>query len=189
MKRISGIILLLIISLTAHSQEIELEKNLNVMLENTIKENYGPVLDLTYPKIFEIFPREKMLEILPKLTNGDGYTIKLMDTHPDYYFGEIKKVDGGSYMVIRYNSKMKMTFTDPVTEEELKTLMPVFKENMQTEDISFNKLENAFYIRKRSAMIAAKDQFTNNQWRFLNNDNPKLLQKILGEKILKALGL
>lgn len=183
-------LLLALLSFTIKAQDrASLEKKTNLMLDYTIKGNYQSLMDLTYPKLFEIFSREKMLEALPKMQKGDGYTITFLDTPPNFAYGEIKKIDGGSYVLIKHDLKMKMAFTEPMGDEELASMLPQFKKTMETENITFNKQENAFYIRKRSTMIGAADKFTGNEWRFLNNDNPKLLEKLLSVKIIKELGL
>lgn len=184
------ICLLAIVSLTAKAQDkASLEKNANLMMQYTIKENYTSLMDLTYPKLFDLFPKEQMIKALPSMLKGDGYTISLLDTPPNFVYGDIKKIDGGSYVLVKHDVKMKMVFTEPMGDEELDAMMPVFKKSMGTEDITFNKPENAFYIKKRAQMIGAADKLTGNKWTFLNNDNPELLKKLLSENIIKGLGL
>ena len=184
------ICLLALLSLGAKAQDkASLEKNAGLMMEYTAKENYKSLMDLTYPKLFELFPKEQMLEMLPAMLKGDGYTISLLDTPPNFVYGDIKKIDGGSYVLIKHDLKMKMAFTEPMNDEELDAMLPMFKQSMGTEDITFNKPENAFYIKKRAQMIGAADKLTGNKWTFLNNDNPELLKKLLNENIIKGLGL
>lgn len=166
-----------------------LEKNANLTLEYTIKANYAALMDLTYPKLFELFPKEQMLEMMPKMLNGDGFSITILNAPPNFAFGDIKKVSGGSYVVIKYDTRMKMAFTEPMGDAELEQMMPLFKKSMGTDNITFDRKQNAFYINKRTQMIGAADKLTNNEWRFLNNDNPELLKKLLSADVLKALGL
>ena len=166
-----------------------LEKNANLAYEYTVKANYAALMDLTYPKLFEFFSKEKMIEMMPRIMNGDGFAITILDAAPNFAFGDIKKVNGGSYVVIKHDTRMKMAFTEPMGDAELEEMMPLFKQSMGTENITFDRPQNAFYINKRTQMIGAADTLTNNEWRFLNNDNPELLKKLLSADILKALGL
>lgn len=184
------IALFIFASLALQAQDkASLEKNANLAHEYTVKANYTALMDLTYPKLFELFPKEKMIEMLPQMLSGDGFSITILDTAPNFAFGEIKKVNGGAYVVIKHDTRMKMAFTEPMGDDELQEMMPLFKESLGTENITFDRPQNAFYINKRSQMIGAADKLTNNEWRFLNNDNPELLKKILSPEILKALGL
>lgn len=189
MKIIFTVLLALLAVTTKAQDKAILEKNANMMLEFTIKENYPSMLNLIYPRFFELIPREKLLEALPKMQKGNGYTITFLETPPNFAYGEIKKIDGGSYVLIKYDLKMKMAFTEPMGDEELASMLPEFKKTMGTENITFNKQENAFLIRKRSTMIGTSDKFSGNEWKFLNNDNPELLKKLFSEKIIKELGL
>ncbi len=184
------LLLLAVLPLAANAQDkASLEKNANLMMEYTVKENYKSLMDLTYPTLFELFPKEQMIEMLPAMLKGEGYEISLLDTPPNFVYGDIKKIDGGSYVLVKHDVKMKMAFTEPMGDDELQNMMPMFKQSMGTEDITFNKAENAFYIKKRAQMIGAADKLTGNKWTFLNNDNPELLKKLLTENIIKGLGL
>ncbi|MDV6169807.1 hypothetical protein R1T16_15325 [Flavobacterium sp. DG1-102-2] len=190
MKKIILLAFLVTAPLFATAQDkASLAKDAQRMLDYTFAENYKGLMDLTYPKIFDLIPKEQMLEMLPKMLKGEGYTIKLDKVPENFTFGDIKKIEGGSYAVVSYDTQMRMIFTERPADKEIETMTTMFKENMKASVATFDKTDNSFLIKKRSQMIAAADAATGQKWTFLNNENPQLIEKLFSENIRKGLGL
>jgi len=62
---------------------------------------------------------------------------------------------------------------------------------MTSKKITFEKDRNAFYIDGKDIMIAVSEEATQNKWKLINYDKsqPQLLNMILGENVVKQLGL
>lgn len=177
-------------SFTALSQtQKELEDGAQSLYTNTIQGNYEGLLESTYPKIFDIVPKEQMLEILKSMVNGEGYRMLILDTPPDFKYGPVKKIEGGSYSLISHNLKMKMIFDDKMTKEEGNSMIETFKQAMNADEVTFNEADNSVTILKRADVIAVADTFTNNKWKYLNRSGRPLLAKMFSEKVLKELGV
>lgn len=190
MKKLVLLALVLIVPFFVNAQDkASLAKDAQRMLDYTFAENYKGLMDLTYPKIFDLIPKEQMLEMLSKMLKGEGYTIKLERTPENFTFGDIKKIDGGSYAVVSYDTQMRMIFTEKPSDNEIETMTKMFKENMKASVATFDKTDNSFLIKKRSQMVAAADTATNQKWTFLNNENPMLIEKLFSENVRKGLGL
>jgi hypothetical protein len=85
---------------------------------------------------------------------------------------------------------MKLTLVQKVEEDEIELMTTLMKEAMETNDIVFNKENNAFSILKKAAMIAIVDDFTQNEWKFINKDkNNAFVNKLFNEKVIQELGL
>ena len=156
---------------------------------NTVAGNYEAVANSTYPKIFEIIPKDKMMEALKSMLKGDGYSMLMLKTDPKFEYGPIKKIDEGTYCMIKHDLLMKMTFATPLGAEEGKTMTQNFKNAMQTEDVTFDAASNSFTMKKRVDVIAVADKSTGNKWKFLNKSGNKLMAKVFDEKVIKQLGL
>ena len=178
----------LTLTLSAQTQK-ELETNVTQMYNNTVKGNYESLLELTYPKIFDIVPKAQMLEVLKNMINGDGYTMMIIDTAPNFVYGPIKKIGTGSYCMIKHDLKMKMIFTERLTAEEGKQMIETFKAGMKTDDVNFDATENSITLKKQAEVIAVADALTQNKWMFLNRSGNPLMAKIFDAKVMKELGL
>ena len=166
-----------------------LENTAELMVTNTVAGNFESVANGTYPKIFEVMPKEKMMEGLKQMLNGDGFSILLLKTDPKFEYGPIKKVDDGWYCLVKHDMLMKMTFKDPVNDADSKTMIQNLKTAMQTNDISFEAKSNSFIIKKRVDVIFANDKLTNKKWKYLNKSSNNLMAKMFEPEVLKALGI
>ena len=175
---------------TAVAQDKQsLEATALSMYNNTVAGNYEAVASGTYPKIFEVLPKEKMMESLKNMLNGDGYSLMLLKADPKFEYGPVKKVGDGQYCLVKHNLVMKMTFKDPVGDPESKEMIENFKKAMQTNDITFEAKSNSFTIKKRADVVFASDKITKNQWKYMNRAGDKLMEKMFGAEVLKQLGI
>ncbi len=159
------------------------------MYNNTVAGNYEAVANGTYPKIFEVLPKDKMMESLKNMLNGDGYSLMLLKADPKFEYGPIKKIGDGQYCLVKHDLVMKMTFKDPVGDPESKEMIENFKKAMQTNDITFEAKSNSFIIKKRADVVFASDKITKNQWKYMNRAGGKLMEKMFGAEVLKQLGI
>ncbi|MCW4470512.1 hypothetical protein OGH69_16190 [Flavobacterium sp. MFBS3-15] len=181
---------LLITSLNTFAQDKKsLEERTVLNYSYTASEQYEKLMDFTHPKIFTLVPREKMVEIMQRMTKGDGFVITIAPVAPRFNFGEIKKIDDASYSVITYDLAMKMRFTEPVADSELDFLLASFKTNLKTDDVTFDKRDNSFNIIKKSQSVAVWDKDSNGKWMFVNNSDGPIKTKLFSEKVIKELGI
>jgi len=175
---------------TAVAQDKQsLEATALSMYNNTVAGNYEAVANGTYPKIFEVLPKDKMMESLKNMLNGDGYSLMLLKADPKFEYGPIKKIGDGQYCLVKHDLVMKMTFKDPVGDPESKEMIENFKKAMQTNDITFEAKSNSFIIKKRADVVFASDKITKNQWKYMNRAGGKLMEKMFGAEVLKQLGI
>lgn len=190
MKKIIFLSVLLIASLTLFAQDKKsLADRANQMYGFTASEQYEKLLDYTYPKLFTLVPREKMVEILQRMTKGEGFTINIVPTPPNFVFGEIRKIDNAHYSVITHDLNMKMRFDEPIADEELDFMLASFKQNLKTENVTFDKKDNSFNIIKKAQAVAIWDKETDGKWMFINNIEGPIKSKLLSEKVIKELGI
>ena len=188
MKNIITTILLLLCLMTFGQDKKSLQDRAAKMIEATNKSDYEALLDHTYPKVFEIAPREAMKAAMESMFTTEEFTIKLIDTPPNFKFGEIRKIDAGYYAIVDFDMALEMTYNKPVGDKK-DSMLERFKTTMGTKDITFDVGRNTFIIKKRSQLIGVNDAASKNVWTFLSNDNRGLLHKMLGEKVIKELGL
>jgi hypothetical protein len=181
---------LFLCSLNTFSQDLAtLKTEAQKAIELTAKMDFNAILDITYPKLFTMAPREKLLEILDQTFNGNpDFKIKMIPVAPNFNFGAIKKIEGHTFCVVKHNNAMEMTFTNKIDNPNI--YIDAIKTSMKADDVTYSAEKNSISIKLISTMIAVADESTKNKWMFLNNDNDgNLLKTLFSEKIKTELGL
>lgn len=182
---------ILLCSFSYAQNKQELEKNTQKMYDASYNMNFEDVLDLTYPKLFDIIPRDKMLEMLNKTFENETYTIRLVFVSPKFSFSEIKKIEDKTLDVITYTNAMRIKFEQKLTQEKADEIVKAYKETGAYTVINFEKDRNSFYIEGKSTLVGIADESTKQTWKFVNYDKRRaeMMNKIISENILKELGL
>lgn len=190
MKKYIITLFVLACSLTAFAQDkAALQAGLDRVYKNTTTGQYEALLADTYPKIFEVIPKEQMLKSLQSMINGPGYVLDVLEVPANFEIGEIKKVGSGYYCIVKHDLLMKMTFTQPVSDAESKTMIENLKTSMKTQEVTFNPRSNSFTMKTRADIIGISNGVTGGKWKFLNRTGSKLMEKVLDADVRKALGV
>jgi len=134
--------------------------------------DFNTLLDMTYPKLFEIVSKENMLPVLKSMFEGnEEFAIELPKDIPEFKISNvfIDKETKADYAFLSYDLKMKMTFKNQkFSDEEKDTMQEMMKiQGMDVEFISNNALN---VLMKDRIIIFIKDDTTNNLWKTLNYD-------------------
>ncbi|SMC52910.1 hypothetical protein [Moheibacter sediminis] len=140
------------------------------------KKDYNHFLDLMYPTIFEYVNKEKFLELIKSVYEGnDEYSIEIIDAEKIKFTASdvFTDVPETKYAFVSYPLSMKMIFLDQsFKDEEEKKMMKGLMElqGMKVEFIN----DNTIKIEMQSMTIAINDKVTGNKWKYLNHeeDNP-----------------
>lgn len=150
--------------------------------------NFEVIFETTYPKVFEIIPKESMKKMFEQMMENEQFSIKVIEVDPKFTFGEIKKIEEQTFCLVEHENVMLMTFKTPM--EDAEAMIELFKKSMDAKNVLFNKAENQFRIELRSTMIAVADELTKKEWKFLNKDKEnRLFSMIFNEKVKTELGL
>ncbi len=185
-------VLFLLINYLCFSQSLEILKaDCEKMYEATYNMDFEKILDYTHPKVFDIVDKETMLTVLDETFQNDKLRIRLVHPKTTFTFSEVKEIDGKKICVVEYPQAMRMIFENPLSEEEKNSIEESLKTTMTSKKITFEKNRNAFYIDGKDIMIAISEEATQNQWRLINYDKsqPQILNMVLGENVVKQLGL
>jgi len=163
-----------------------LKNALNSYSEATINNDVPKLLSFVYPKVFTLISKEKMERILknvyaskkaPNITNIEHEKIS-----------SILPYDAGIYSVI--DSKMTIKLDSPVVDNDKfeALLFDKLKSQMaKTADITHNKSEHTFIIKKKSKIIGIKEG--NQGWKFVGYEQAKKYasKKVIPESIMRNL--
>lgn len=189
--KLSILVAFVFVQLTFAQDMASLKEGAQKIYTATTTLDYDSILDNTYPKVFDIVPKDQMKQLLVTTFNGnEKMKIKLLPVAPDFKFGEIKKIGDQNFSLINHNLAMDLTLTEKIEEEEVEMMTELMKGAMDADTVTFNKDTNTFNIVKRATMIGISDAATKNQWKFLNRDKKNILAiKLFSEKVISELGL
>lgn len=184
MRKILFILLFIFSStyIAAQNADLNILKNDFVKLIDFTKDKETEkILDMTYPRLFEVTSRDVMKAMMDSMMPKLGITISYDDIVPNIKLSEIKSVDGASVVLCKYDQNMVMSFQNPQFSDlvltEGKSMYPDYVLNRI--DANSVKLEGVAYL------MAIKDSYTNDTWRYLSvSDNISVLAKVLSPQVL-----
>lgn len=190
MKRIILSVLLLSVTVLFAQDQKSLEERAKKMVELTTAGQYEALMDYTHPGLFDIVPKESLIQAMRSMLDTDTFKVSILPTPPNFKFGPITKIDKAHYSIIEHDMVMQLTFKEPMEDEDMEMMQDILKGAMKSEEVKYNTGTKAFSIKKRTKMIAIADEKTKNQWMYLNYDNSnKMIDRLIPENAIKQLGL
>jgi hypothetical protein len=174
------------------SQTLEtLKADTKKMYEASYIMNYDEVTNFTYPKVFDLIPKEKMLEMLEQTFNNETMRIRLVTVDPKFVYSDIQKIENKNVAVVNYNNAMRIIFEQKMTDEEGTKMVENFKSAGNYLVANFEKERNALYLEGPATMIAVADETTKNEWKFINYEKgqSQMATTVLGESLVTKLKL
>ena len=170
-----------------NTYEEEIKSKLNLYMEKMITGDYEAMMDITYPKLFEIAPREDLIAMLSSAFDGDEMKItfdnhKILKVHDN-----IVKTENRLHTLVDYTLDMSMIINKDMAEVET-LMLSEFEKQHGKENVTYDKNKNTFLIKVKNQMIAVKE---NNEWYFLENrkEQKTILKIIFDDETLSKLGI
>ena len=167
-----------------------LQQRATLIMKATDSVDMDKILDLTYPKLFTIVPREQMAEALLEAFNTEEFTITIDSILVDTIY-PIFTVGDGSYAKIKHSQILKMRFKeeiDTTDKESLNELLNNMKDGFPDSKVRFDAGTNCIVISGPGYMIAIKDSYAK-EWCFVNleDDDNQLISLLFNEDVVKKL--
>lgn len=190
MKKIFYTALLVLASYSGFSQDAaSMKAGAQALIDKTVAKDYNALLDMTYPKLFELAPREAVLESLKSTFDGNqGFKIVMLPMAPNFVFGPIKKIGTQSFAIIDHDNSLQVIWDEPIPADEIENYVGLFKTNMKTENVSYDAAKKTMNIKAKAKMVAVADETTKNKWTYLTYSD-QMFAVLFDENIKKQLGL
>jgi hypothetical protein len=181
-------LLTLFLSVHVSGQDLQsLKPAVDNMISASVAQDYETIMDLTYPKVFDIAPRETVIESMKSVFDNDMMSVKLDLSNPNYKFSEIKTIKNQQFCVVKYNIGMFMTLKN--TDKETAAMMiDGLQRSGQYTTVDYDDEKKTITVKGEAIMIAVADDLTQNKWKFVNYIEENFTM-IFDESIKKALGL
>lgn len=190
---------LFIIGAYGQSDKDEVKSTFHDYFNTVMQQENEKTLGYIYPKLFDIIPKEKMLDIMNK-TKADTSTRVALAEPAITSISETTKIEETAYVVIQYTFKMTMTFPKAPEPDEEEEVDSEPEENSDPIDFTFEMLKEKYgeknvKIDRENSTLEAKasnEMFgihdpAYSGWKFLEKkDSMKpILEKLLPKKVLK----
>lgn len=160
-----------------------IKNDFEAIINYTNNQEIGKILDMSYPRMFEIMPRDAMESMISSAMEKIGVKVTYGNTDPNLRISKISTIGDAQIVLGKYNQKMAMTFDN---EQMVDMIMSVG--NKAYPDYTLEKSNsNTVVLDGVSYLLAIKDSYTDNAWKYINySDNKSLLEQILSSDIFSA---
>lgn len=165
-----------------HEQIIE--DDIVVFMEDYMSEgNWEGVIDMMYPKLFTISPKE---QIVAQMKQMEEMGIKITGENTEVVdISEVMNYQGEQFCEVGYVSDLTIKISGEALQM-ISLLEPQFKEVYGANNVTFDKENNQFLVEAHKSMIAVAPENTND-WSYFefNTNEPKILELLLPEEVRK----
>jgi hypothetical protein len=178
MKKLLICLLLLSATGTFAQDAATIKHDFETMVAYTRQKQLGKIVDMTYPQLFKIMPKEQMLASDDGLLNGMGATMIFEEKPLMLKLSPVKKLTNASICLGRYNQSLIIQFKD---QSMIDMLAKVKMKDNKIEKLDKNRLR----MRGVQYLLAIKDAYTNGTWKYLRYDdeNAAVDAKVLSKEI------
>jgi hypothetical protein len=168
----------------------------DTIIAATHRGDWDKVLNHTYPKLFEIAPREQIVELISKtFTDTSVMKVSIAKGQADSLSNDTLLV-GNELFVLLYDSKqMHIVLTEVLSEPDkdnkvfISMIQGYFENSYGKENVQYDAEKASFDIIKKKGInicsnmspLREKDKWTLME---VKDDNPQLLKMLLPEQVL-----
>ncbi len=175
----AGVIICCSISSFAQTANVDLTNNLNKYLNFTKTFAVDSILNMVYPRLFEVAPKIQMREAFIKAFNDEELkitfdSVAIIKTYP------VEKFSKGMFSQFTYSIKMLLRFTEKQDSATLNFVKGMYEEKFGGDNVTV-KDDNTFEIVTTETVLAIKDNYSKGKWTFLTLkvEQKKIVQKIV----------
>ncbi len=191
MKVLVFVSLLFFYAFPAYAQEdTALVNRVSQLLKYTQSKDLEKIMDYTYPKLFDIAPRELMISTLEETYENDDFNIELDSVNILSIF-PVFIVNDTSYVKLTHSMLMKMKYKEPLDTSDMESkymLVAILEPKYGTGNVRFDSAANSLNIYMKPDILGIKDK-TSHTWTFItiNDENPLILEMLFSQAVLNKL--
>jgi hypothetical protein len=188
MKRITLSLLLAAATLLSQAQtnDSTLNRRLAQFTQLSKVLDVPGIMDYLYPRIFELVPRQQLTQQMKEAFASDEVIIQ-MDTIQIAGTDPITVVGSTSFTRLKTLTVMqlKMVDKDSLAEDKSMKYLELFKAQFGQNNVRYNGETGFFSIQSTKYALAIKDRYSKNLWTFVNQEQNKVLKKLLPAAVVK----
>jgi hypothetical protein len=163
----------------AQDQEI-IKRDFQTIIKYTSQMKIDEVLEMTYPQLFNVMPKAQMSAMAKGMLSGMGIKMIYEQVPINLKMTPIKTLSKSSICLGKYNQSMVLEAADA-------NLLGMFTQAKLKDNVIEKLGKNKVRIKGSSYLLALKDAYTKNTWKYLRYDdeNAEVNSKILSKEIIK----
>ena len=142
------------------------------------------ILDLTYPRLYEMAPRSQLRKALESVFANDMMNLEIDSMSVDEVF-PVFTLKNGQYCKLNYSFVMRMGFKNDTAGLSIaRKVLPSVKKKYGADNVRIDEEFGGLAISRSSSMAAIKNSYSKD-WTFMEikKDDP-LTEKLLGKEVL-----
>lgn len=174
------------LSSTAQSdiRKAAISEKLDQFFQATQEKEWEQVLDLTYPKLFELVPREQMLGLFQNM-EAEGMSFEMSNMKISEIYGA-EDFEGETFSAVDYAMQMKIILNgDGFNDQAMGFMKTSFETTYGAENVATDRDNKTFTIQAEKTLFAIADKDTDN-WHFIekNAEQMVILEQIIDKQVL-----
>ena len=172
---------------TLAQRDTSLQRRVDEYLAANKQLDFEKLMNYIHPKLFQIVPREQMIELFKSIFDNPQMTISMdsmsvtgISKSFNFKGAEYKKVDYYIAMSLRFKDSTVLTDQDKVSEiqEQVKT-------SMSADNVKYIAENNSLAIDAKKIMFAVKDN-PRTQWMFVGYEpqQREMMKTLVPEEVL-----
>ncbi|MDX1956775.1 MAG: hypothetical protein SFU20_14695 [Chitinophagaceae bacterium] len=182
-----SLILVLSFFLTIQAQhDPRLVQRLDSTLLATRAMDFNRILDLTYPKLFDLVERDQMKAVLRSTFDNNQFLITL-DSLTIASISPVMTVGTGQYVKVQHTMLMIFHFKDTAGKENIETeklVANTMAMQYGDENVKYDEVTRSIRVFTKPEMIGAKDDISP-EWTFVNYKKGDMITELLFSKEIR----
>jgi hypothetical protein len=172
---------------TLAQRDTSLQRRLDEYLAANRQLDFEKLMNYIHPKLFEIVPREQMIELFKSVFDNPQMTIS-MDSMSVTGISKSFNFNGAEYKKVDYYLGMSMRFKDSTLlkdQDKISQIQEGVKTSMGAEKVKYVAENNSLAIDAKKIMFAIKDN-PRTQWMFVGYEpqQREIMKTLIPEEVL-----
>ncbi len=150
-------------------------------IEASNNKNWDAIIDMTYPKLFDLFPKEEFKAVFEIMfeTFKDFQTSLSSNVRHSY---PVIDYEGDQFTKFSYDSELIFTFYNT---DDLDNMLPGFMQEFGEDNIKTFRNTNSVAVNVEASMLAVLEENTS-EWTYLNWDD-NIIEQLLPASVFDQL--
>jgi len=162
--------LILVVGTSAYAKDdsvVKLNEALSAYTKASIDGDVDTIFSYTYPKLFDLAPREQMEAAITQAMNSEmAPKLTKLDTNVQL---PLQKYSDGVFTLVLADSSMKMKAPESSTEDINQAMLGALQSQMgEGSNVTFDSEKSLFQIDKPGKLVAINEGSTG--WKFIDYD-------------------
>lgn len=169
----------------SEARKAAISEKLDQFFQATQEKDWDKVLDLTYPKLFKLVPREQMLGLFENMA-AEGMTFEMSEMKINNIYGA-EDFEAETFTAVDYAMQLKIILDgESFNDQALDFMKTSFETTYGAEQVATDRENKTFTIQAEKTLFAIADKGTDN-WHFIekNAEQMMVLEQIIDQQVLE----